>query len=139
MNTAKLTSEHGEAFLPEAEEQVCLANKTNPTMLEMTQTWQLSTVAYLCAGLDDKVIHRKLLAVLGKALVQLTAQLDKLVHSAVHGEVIVRDGLLGLQQPLSCDAADLAVGNVLVVTVVIRTILQTIQDWSSLLTTNKLV
>ena len=79
---------------------------------------------HLGTSLDDKVIHRKLFAFLGKALVELAAQLDQLVYSAVNGEVVVWDGLLGLQQALGCDAPNLAVRNVFIVTVGISSVLQ---------------
>lgn len=103
-----------------------------PSLAKLSFSWprNLSSLsattkrAHLGASLDDKVIHGKLFAFLGKALVQLAAQLHKLVHSAVNGEVVVRNGLLGLQQPLGCDAPDLTVGNILVVTVDITSALQ---------------
>ena len=70
---------------------------------------------YRCTGFDDKVVDRELLAVLGQASVQLLPQLHQFVNPAVDGEVVVGHCLLGLQQPLGCDAPDLAVGDVCVV------------------------
>ena len=61
-------------------------------------------------GLDDKVVHRDL-ARRGRR-VDLLPQLEHRVHLALDGEVVVRDGLLGLEQALGGDAADLGVGDV---------------------------
>lgn len=103
-----------------------------PSLAKLSFSWlrnlrslsATTKTAHLGAGFDDEVIHGKLFAFLGETLVQLAAQLHQLVHSAVDGEVVVRDGLLGLQQPLGCDTPDLTVGDILVVTVDITTALQ---------------
>ena len=79
-------------------------------------------MAHQCCGLDDKVVDRKFAALAGRErLVELAPQRDEFVHPAVDGQVVVRDGLLALQQALGGDALYVGHGDVLVVRVALRT------------------
>ena len=76
--------------------------------------------AHQSGSLDDEIVDGELGAGGGEGLVELSAQFDEAVGVEVDGEVVVRDGRLGLQQPLRCDAPDLAVGDIRVVTLGLR-------------------